>query len=231
MSSTTACHASRRRSVLSGLAVVLALAGSACSPPPAGTVVRVSDHAVEFPAVVTRAAFDGRSDIAGYHFIVWRGGSSAGRSLFRAEVTDVQVLEALEALDAEPGNALRIDSWDDRYDAASRAPDRVIKGPHVEVGVIVPGSDEALALGEILIDPGGRGFEMRFGGHRDNIPEWHSGCVVCLYSCPGSKIGNARYTVRDFVEGATHFQVRRGVLPEDGTEVTIRVSLLEADSS
>lgn len=66
---------------------------------------------------------------------------------------------------------------------------------------------------------------MRFGGHWANLPEWHSGCVVCLYSCPGSKVGNATYTVRDWVEGTTRFQVRRGVLPPDGTPVTIVLRL------
>ena len=71
---------------------------------------------------------------------------------------------------------------------------------------------------------------MRFGGHRANVPEWHSGCVVCLYSCPGSKVGNATYTVRDWVEGTTRFRVRRGVLPPDGTPVTIVLRLHPAGS-
>lgn len=69
---------------------------------------------------------------------------------------------------------------------------------------------------------------MRFGGHRENIPRWKSGCVVCLYSCLGSKVGNARYTVRDFVKGTTDFRVRPGVLPEDGTEVTIIFRLVDS---
>lgn len=68
---------------------------------------------------------------------------------------------------------------------------------------------------------------MKFGGHQANIPEWKSGCVVCLYSCPGSKVGNARYTVRDFVDEATRFTVLPGALPEDGTEVTIIFRLNE----
>ena len=85
----------------------------------------------------------------------------------------------------------------------------------------MPGRKEALRLDQILEDPGGRGFDMRFGGHRANIPKWKSGCVVCLYSCPGSKIGNARYTVRDYEKETTRFRVRPGVLPEDGTRVTV----------
>lgn len=58
-----------------------------------------------------------------------------------------------------------------------------------------------------------------------NIPRWKSGCVVCLYSCPGSKVGNARYTVRDYEKGTTRFRVRPGVLPEDGGRVGVVLRL------
>jgi hypothetical protein len=215
-------------SIAAGVMVALVLASplAACSQDvPAATVVTVSENSIEFPAVVTAAGFEEESDMAGYHFIVWHDGRAASRSLFRAEVSDVQVLDAIEALGAVPGNALSIDTWDERNDPDSTAPDKLIEGPPVDVYVIFPGQSEPLALEDILLDPGQRGFDMRFGGHRDNIGQWHSGCVVCLYSCPGSKIGNASYTVREFVDGATRFRVRPGVLPEDGTEVTIRVEL------
>ena len=209
--------------------VALVLAGplAACGQDvPTASVVAVSGSSIEFPAVVTATGFEEESDMAGYHFIVWHGGRAASRSLFRTEVSDVQVLDAIEALGAVPGNALSIDTWDERYEPNSTAPDKLIEGPPVDLYVIIPGQSEPLALEDILLDPGQRGFDMRFGGHRANIGQWHSGCVVCLYSCPGSKIGNASYTVREFVDGATRFRVRPGVLPEDGTEVTIRVELV-----
>ncbi len=163
----------------------------------------------------------------GYHFVVWEGGRAGDGALFRSQVTDTQVLEALESLGGQPGNALGLDVWDERDDPSSTAPDKIIKGPAVEILVRVPGRQEPLTLDEILIDPGGKGFDMRFGGHRANIPRWKSGCVVCLYSCPGSKVGNARYTVRDFVDGTTRFAVREGALPADGTEVTLIFRLVE----
>lgn len=59
------------------------------------------------------------------------------------------------------------------------------------------GSRKPLPLGQILDDPGGCGFDMCFGGHHANIPTWKSGCVVSVYSCPGSKNGNASHTVRE----------------------------------
>jgi hypothetical protein len=180
---------------------------------------------VEFPATVSRKAFEREllgMGMPGYHLIVWKAGKAAPAALFRAEVTDLQVLDALESLGTRPGNALGMATWDDRKDPASKAPDQVIAGPPVEILVKVPGRPEPLTLGEILEDPGGRGFDMRFGGHRANIPKWESGCVVCLYSCPGSKVGNARYTVRDWEKGTTHFRVKPNApLPEDGERVTI----------
>ena len=190
--------------------------------------IRVSGRQIEFPAVVTRASFERELlglGMPGYHLIVWEDGKAAMASLFRAEVKDVEVLDALEKLGAKPGNALGMATWDDRKDPASKAPDRIIEGPPVEILVRVPGRKEPLRLDQILEDPGGRGFDMRFGGHRANIPHWHSGCVVCLYSCPGSKVGNARYTVRDYVRETTRFRVKEGVLPEDGIRVGIVVRL------
>lgn len=198
---------------------------------PTGEVRTVDGRAIEFDATVAAADFAGDAEMSGYHLIVWRGGGAADHSLFRAEVTDSQVLDALIGLGAEPGNGLRIDSWDERYDPDSSAPDRVIAGPPVRIEVRTPDSDSPLLLEDFLVDPGERGFDMRFGGHRANIPEWHSGCVVCLYSCPGSKVGNATYTVRDFVQGATHFGVDPGALPPDGTSVRIRLILESRDAA
>ncbi len=204
--------------------LVLVLLALAQPIPATPSALRVAGRAIEFPAVVTRAAFEREllgMGMPGYHLIVWKDGGAAMASLFRAEVTDTEVLDALEKLGAKPGNALGMAVWEDRKDADSKAPDQVIQGPPVEILVRVPGKKEPLRLDQILQDPGGKGFDMRFGGHRANIAKWHSGCVVCLYSCPGSKIGNARYTVRDYEKKTTRFRVRPGVLPEDGTRVTV----------
>ena len=188
--------------------------------------LRIVDGAVEMPAIVTARSFEGHSllplaNMAGYHLIVWDQGKASGSALFRSQANDVEVLEALEALGLAPGNGLGMDTWEERKDPDAEAPEETIAGPIVDILVRLPGRDQPLELNEILEDPGGHGFEMRFGGHRDNIPAWHSGCVACLYSCPGSKVGNARYTVRDYVDGATRFRVRSGVLPKDGETVTL----------
>ena len=218
----------RRAVALCILALTAVSAVAACrDAPPRAIALKIQEDAIAFQAIVTSAAFEAEGDASRYHFLVWDEGRAADASLFRSLVSDEAVLDALESLGAEPGDALTIDTWDERRDPTSNAPDRVIEGPRVEVRIALPGQSEALPLEEILEDPGGLGFDMRFGGHRHNISEWHSGCVICLYSCPGSKVGNARYTVRDFVEGATRFSVREAVLPEDGTEVTIWLRLVD----
>jgi len=206
------------------LAVVMITVLGACAPPtPTGQVTIVDDSTIEFPAQVSGRGF-ADSSMAGYHLIVWDQGGAADHSLFVASVSDVQVLDALENLGARPGNALTIDSWDERNEPDTEAPDRVIEGPRVHIEIILT-DGTVLALTDFLTDEGGRGFDMRLGGHRDNIPEWHSGCVVCLYSCPGSKVGNASYTVRDFVAGEAHFQVNENILPLERTEVAVRFRL------
>jgi len=205
--------------LLAGVAGLSTLTAGA----PAGPI-RVSGREIEFPATVSRAAFEREllgMGMPGYHLIVFKNGGAAMASLFQAEVTDTQVLDALEGLGAKPGDKLGMDVWEKRKDKDSKAPDEVIAGPPVEVLVRVPGKPGLLTLDQGLQDPGGKGVDMRFGGHRANIPRWKSGCIVCLYSCPGSKVGNARYTVRDYVNGRTKFRVKPGALPEDGTKVGI----------
>ena len=208
-------------SALTAAALALWLGAAAAIAP--GAVTRHGDS-VEFPATVNASGFERHVlGMPGYHLIVWKGGRASGEALFQAAVTDVQVLDALEALGAKPGDNLPMETWDDRKDPHSKAPDLIIAGPAIDVLVRVPGRAEPLALDQILT--GKSGVEMRLGGHRANIQKWKSGCIACLYSCPGSKVGNAKATVRDYMRDPDRYQVRPGVLPADGTGVTVVLQL------
>ena len=202
-----------------------ALAACRAGASPGAVAVVPAERAVDFEAVVDAAAWD-HGDMAGYHLIVWRDGGSADAALFRAAASDVEVLDALESLGAVPGDALDLATWDQRDDPSSWKPEQVIQGPPVEVLVRNQDGGPWLRLDQIVDDPAHLGFDLRFGGHRANIPAWKSGCVVCLYSCPGGKVGNARYTVRDWTKQTTRFTVKKGVLPDDGERVTIRIRLI-----
>ena len=190
-----------------------------------GVAIDPAQRTVDFGATVQAGSWD-EGEMAGYHLLVWKGGDSAHASLFQASVSDVEVLDALESLGAVPGNALDLATWDERDDPSSWKPDQMVQGPPVEVLVRTKREGDWLRLDQVVHDPMGVGFDLRLGGHRANIPAWKSGCVICLYSCPGGKIGNARYTVRDFTKGTTRFAVKPDVLPDDGERVTIRIRLL-----
>lgn len=156
-----------------------------------------------------------------YHALVWRKGRAAGSSLLSAYVDDRKVLHALEALGAQPGNNLTLAAWDERKNPNRPEPDQRIEGSPVDMLVWWQGLEAPLPIDSLLHDPGGRGIDLRFGGNERFIPKWKSGCIVCLYSCPGSKIGNHAYSVRDYVEGATHFEVNKRVAPEHKTRAVV----------
>ena len=199
--------------------MLLAAACRAKRPP--GLVTVRPPREIEFTATVNAKPFDSGWLMPRYHAIVWTGGRMAHAALLRADVSDTQVLRALESLAAKPGDNLPMEAWEERRDPKNPAPDTVIAGPAVEVLLGLPGRRDLVPLASVLEDGARRGLEMRFGGNETNIPKWKSGCVVCLYSCPGSKVGNAKYTVRDYARDVTRFRVRPGVLPPDGTSVGV----------
>jgi hypothetical protein len=219
-------HSPRRKRVLTAFLGVV-LVSSACrgqqGPPGVVTVRRPNE--IEFTARVNAKAFDSSWMMPGYHALVWRGGRMAHAALLEADVTDRQVVEALEGLGAKPGNNLPMEAWEERKNPKDPAPDTVIAGAAVEVLLGLPSRTDLIPLASALEDSAGRGLQMRFGGNAANIPKWKSGCIVCLYSCPGSKVGNARYTVRDYEKGVTRFRARPGVLPPDGTPIRVVLRL------
>src|SRR5262245_29343949 len=153
--------------VLGGLVVGFVFVEIGCGSPPPARIERVAADTISFPATVTASRFARQAaGTPGYHYIVWADGRAAPAALFQAAVSDVQVLDALEALGGKPGNALDMETWDRREDPGAREPDKVIQGPEVEVLVRVPGRREPLTIDQILLDEGGRGFDMRLGGHR-----------------------------------------------------------------
>jgi len=159
--------------------------------------------------------------VPNYHLLVWDDGKAAREALFATPVPDTALIAALEHLGAVAGNNLTMAAWDRRNDAKHPAPQTKIAGTPVEIFVWWKNLSAPKPLAELLNDPGGRGLDFRFGGNRDLIEHWHSGCLVCLYSCPGSKVGNAAYTVRDYETGATKFTPRQDRSPKSGNEVTI----------
>ncbi len=159
--------------------------------------------------------------VPNYHLLVWDDGRAARESLFSTPAPDTTLIAAFESLGATAGNNLTMAAWDQRNDSKHPAPQTRIAGTPVEILVWWKELSEPQPLADLLDDPGGRGFDFRFGGNKDLIKHWHSGCLVCLYSCPGSKVGNAAYTVRDYATGATKFAPRQDRMPKPNSEVAI----------
>jgi hypothetical protein len=198
---------------------VLAFAALLASPESSAVTIRPPNE-IELTATVHAKRFDGWIH-PGYHAIVWREGGAARLALLAADASDVEVLDALERLGAKPGAALPIEAWTKRKDAKSPAPDAVAAGPRITILLRLPGKVELVPLASVLEDSAGRGLDMRLAGNRVNVGKWESGCVACLFSCPGGKVGNAAYTVRDYEKSSTRFRVRPGALPKDGTKIGV----------
>jgi len=219
-------HSPRRSQSLVGLLAILLSAtfrGESSEP---GRLTVHAPNEVEFTAAVNAKGFDSGWIMPGYHAIVWKGGRMSHAALLQADVSDAQILEALTKIGARPGNNLPMEVWEERKNPKDPAADTVIAGPAVAVFLRLPSRADLVPLASVLEDSGGRGLDMRFGGNAANIPKWKSGCVVCLYSCPGSKVGNSRYTVRDYTKGVTRFRAKPGALPPDGTRVGVVLRLI-----
>ncbi len=150
-----------------------------------------------------------------YHALVWKGGKAAGEAFLSAYVSDTTFYRAMVAIGARPGNNLTMATWKQRKNPDHPAPDRRIAGTPVEIRVWWPGLTKSLPLDNLFRNSGEKEFDFRFGGNLDLVPEWRSGCIVCLYSCPGSKIGNRAYTVRDYVRQTNRFSVNLKNVPDD----------------
>ena len=157
----------------------------------------------------------------GYHAVVWEKGKSSNQALFTAYSNDAVVHDAIMAVGAKPGNNLTMDAWEKRYDKSNPAPDTRVEGTPVEVLVWWNGLDDPKPLESLLVDPGGKGLDLRFGGNRSLIPKWNSGCIVCLQSCPGGKVSNRAYTIRDYVNGKSIFKVNKNTVPKEKRKVVV----------
>ena len=179
---------------------------------------------LRFEVVFDPKGYQTRAE-TGYHLIVWKGGGAAAASLFRAEVTDRAVLAALQNLGAQPGNNLKADCWECRREPRHAAPEIRAEGSPVKVEVLWPGKSESIPVYRLFKDVAETDVDFRFAGNEALIDVWKSGCIACLYSCPGGKLSNAAYTIRDYTEKADRFLELADEVPAKGTRATILLRL------
>lgn len=190
-------------------------------------VVEKEAGQIRLLAILQPAAFGKGwfTQLPGHHAVTWKGGKKADEALLVTFTSDAELFDAMVAIGAKPGNNLTQSVWDERRNRNSKAPETRVEGSPVEVLVWWDGLPAPLTLARLLKDPGVKGVDLRFGGQKHLIPVWKSGCIVCLQSCPGAKISNHAYTIRDYVEGRAMFTVNEAVVPAGKRRAVVIIRL------
>ena len=198
------------------LTLVIAVTSSAASL----TVDRARGE-VRFPATVQPTAMSRPFGVEGHHAIVWSGGKARYWALFVADASDHDVRLALDSLGAKRGENLTADAWIRRDDPACPEPDKRVEGTPIDV--FVEWDRHRVGLAHLLHEDGKPQplLDFRYGGNERWQKDFHSGCIVCLYSCPGGAVGNHAHPIRDYVRDGAVYHSALNRLPPAGTNVTI----------
>jgi len=164
--------------------------------------------------------------VKGHHAIVWKGGRAAPWALLRAEASDRDIRAALDSLGAVAGENLTAETWNERKNRASPEPDKRVEGTLIEVSISWQGH-EPQPLGNFLLEKGRSApqLDFRYGGNQRYQPQFKSGCIVCLYSCPGGAIGNRAHPIRDWVRDGVVYASIPKKLPKAGSDVTVTLKV------
>ena len=159
--------------------------------------------------------------VRGHHAITWKGGNAHDRALFVADASDHDVRAALDAIGAKRGENLTEASWTARDDAKSPEPDKRVEGTPIEA--LFEWNGHRVPLADVLREKGRphAQIDLRYGGNERFQKDFHSDCIVCLYSCPDGAIGNHAHPVRDYVRDGVVYEAIPERLPPAGTRVTI----------
>ncbi len=163
--------------------------------------------------------------VRGHHAITWRGGDAHDRALFVADASDHDVRAALDALGARRGENLTVQSWTARDDPKNPEPDKRVDGSAIDVFLEWDG--HRVALADVIREKGHAApqLDLRYGGNERFRKDFHSGCIVCLYSCPGGAVGNHAHPIRDYVRDGVVYEAVPERLPPAGTRVMVILRL------
>lgn len=183
--------------------------------------VHAPQREVRFTATVQPNAMARPFGVKGHHAIVWKGGKSHRWALFVSDASDHDVRVALDKLGAKRGENLTPDSWHQRENPRSAEPDKRVEGSRI--GVYVEWNKRRWPLGRLLKEKHKHApqLDFRYGGNERFQKEFESGCIVCLYSCPGGAVGNRAHPIRDYVRDGVVYASVPERLPPSGTKVTI----------
>ena len=199
--------------------VAVVLAALLAAPP--AVVVDRAQREVRFKATVQPDAMDRMFGVKGHHAIVWKGGKSHRWALFVSDASDHDVRVALDSVGARRGENLTPASWNARDDEKNPEPDKRVEGSRI--AVYVEWKNRRTPLGRLITEKHrvAPALDFRYGGNERHQKEFGSGCIVCLYSCPGGAVGNHAHPIRDYVRDGVVYASIPERLPPEGSKVTI----------
>ena len=171
------------------------------------------------------------SRFSGHHAVTFRLGSMAPKALITVETSDREIAKFLASQGADSNGGIPDQAWFAKDDLENPAPDLRASGSPIVVSVRIPGGPW-FSLDDLVGDTvSKKKIDLRFVDNREWIDSFGSGCVVCLSSCPGSKIANRGFTIRENDSGKMNFQPRKIPFREgEEVEVRLRPSLLKKSS-
>jgi hypothetical protein len=210
------------RRLLLGTVFLSAIVGCSASAGDTPIVDRARKE-VRITARVQPGAMNRPLGVQGHHAIVWKEGRAKTWALFASDASDHEVRLALDSLGAHRGENLTPATWNERENPKNPEPDKRVAGTAVDVFVEWPGSHGPVPLARLLAEKGQPQpkIDLRYGGNERWQKDFKSGCIVCLYSCPGGAIGNHAHAIRDYVRDGVVYSALRNALPPAGTRVTI----------
>lgn len=189
-----------------------------------GLTVDEASGTIAFEAVFNEAV----ATAGAWHLVAYKGGSNGPKAFFSAEAKAEDLFDALTALGAKPGNNVTGDNVG--------AADTATAGDVLELSFKWDGAPKEYSLAEILVEKTGlaggdaAGTEIRFGGNYSGTPGTNpsdeTGCLICLYSCPAGITSNSKANAAlNGADGEWRYLGNLDVLPADGTQVTITLTL------
>lgn len=152
------------------------------------------------------------------HASVFKDGGNGTKSIFTAYGKPLDFYDALIEIGAKEGGNMTADNKETTH----------VEGDPIKCEVTWNGAGKYYDFNEVIIDSNKKTIEMRFGGNRKASEAKNTGCLSCLDSCPVGIISNTTYTYGAVeTRGEVEFKGNAEILPDDGTYVAVRYTLMK----
>lgn len=152
------------------------------------------------------------------HASVFKDGGNGTKSIFTAYGKPLDFYDALIEIGAKEGGNMTADNKETTH----------VEGDTIKCEVTWNGAGKYYDFNEVIIDSNKKPIEMRFGGNRKASEAKNTGCLSCLDSCPVGIISNTTYTYGAVeTRGEVEFTGNAEILPDDGTYVAVRYTLMK----